>query len=375
MGQSVIIGTEAPTRLFAGAAHDLRNLLFVISAHSHRLQAMADQAHPWAEDLRTIQEASDRCSELAQQILSEARILDQPARPLDINAVVNGVEPLLTQLVGDHVVLNSALTPNLWPVSANSVQIEQIVMNLVVNARDAMPDGGEIRITTENRTITGAVLGQPSHFVVLSVTDTGCGIAPEVQERMFEPYFTTKGSRGTGVGLATVRNIAMLHAGHVEVTTALGQGTTVRVILPRAPLPSSPVRVLPREEVRNPAASLRILVVESDPSAREFLRSSLADAGHHVAVAGNGAEAIGWYRTSEDGLDVLVTDLFLPDINALEIATLLREQSPELRLVLLSDGQAIVDDEPGDVPVVVRPFTAPALLQAVSRATTQGKVA
>jgi len=371
MGQSVIIGSEAPTRLVAGAAHDLRNLLFVISAHSHRLQAMADQGHPWAEDLRTIQDASDRCSELAAQILSEARILDQPARPLDINTVVHGVEPLLTQLVGDHVVMNSALTPNLWPVSANSVQIEQIVMNLVVNARDAMPDGGEIRITTENRTITGAVLGQPSHFVVLSVTDTGCGIAPEVQERMFEPYFTTKGSRGSGVGLATVRNIAMLHAGHVEVTTAPGRGTTVRVILPRAPLPSSPVRVLPREEPRTPAASLRILVVESDPSAREFLRTSLADAGHQVAVAGNGAEAIGWCRTSEHGLDVLVTDLFLPDVNALEIAALLREQSPGLRLVLLSDGQAIVDDDPGDVPVVVRPFTAPALLQAVGRATTQ----
>src|SRR5688500_8125548 len=135
MGQSVIIKTEAPTRLVAGAAHDLRNLLFVISAHSHRLQAMADQGHPWVEDLRTIQEASDRCSELAAQILSEARILDQPARPLDINAVIHGVAPLLTQLIGDHVVLQSVLTPNLWPVTANSIQIEQIVMNLVVNAR------------------------------------------------------------------------------------------------------------------------------------------------------------------------------------------------------------------------------------------------
>lgn len=375
MGQSVIIGTEAPTRLVAGAAHDLRNLLFVISAHSHRLQAMADQAHPWAEDLRTIQEAADRCSELAAQILSEARILDQPARPLDINAVIHGVEPLLTQLIGDHVVMQSALTPNLWPVTANSIQIEQIVMNLVVNARDAMPDGGELRITTENRTITGAVLGQASHFVVLSVSDTGTGIAPDVQERMFEPYFTTKGTRGTGVGLATVRNIAMLHAGHVEVTTAPGHGTTVRVILPRGPLPSAPVRVTPREEPRNLTASLRLLVVESDPSAREFLRTCLAEAGHQVAVAGNGAEAIGWCRTSDSPLDVLVTDLFLPDVNALEIATLLREQWPELRLVLLSDGQDVVADEPGDVPVVVRPFTAAALLQAVRRAATPGKAA
>ena len=373
MGQSVTIGTEAPTRLVAGAAHDLRNLLFVISAHSHRLQAMADQAHPWSEDLRTIQQAADRCSELAAQILSEARILEQPARPLDINAVFHGVEPLLMQLIGDHVAMHASLTPNLWPVTASSVQIEQILMNLVINGRDAMPDGGELHITTENRTITGAVIGQPSHYVVLSVSDTGTGIAPDVQERMFEPYFTTKGSQGTGVGLATVRNITMLHAGHVEVTTAPGLGTTVRVILPRAPLPPQALRVPSREEPRMATASLQVLVVESDPAAREFLRNALAEEGHRVAVAGNGAEAIGWCRTNDTPLDVLVTDLFLPDVNALEIATLLREQSPDMRLVLLSDGQDLVEDQPGDVPVVVRPFMAAALSHAIRRAVASGR--
>jgi CheY-like chemotaxis protein len=372
MGQSVTIGTQAPTRLVAGAAHDLRNLLFVISAHSHRLQAMADQAHPWFEDLRTIQEASDRCSELAAQILSEARILEQPARPLDINAVFHGVEPLLMQLIGDHVAMHATLTPNLWPVTASSVQIEQILMNLVINARDAMPDGGELRIITENRTITGAAIGQPSHYVVLSVSDTGTGMAPDVQERMFEPYFTTKGTQGTGVGLATVRNITMLHAGHVEVTTAPGLGTTVRVILPRAPLPPQALRVPPREEPRTATASLQVLVVDSDAAAREFLRNALTEEGYRVAVAGNGAEAIGWCRTNDVPLDVLVTNLFLPDVNALEIATLLREQSPEMRLVLLSDGQDLVDDDPGGVPVVVRPLTAAALSHAIQRAVAAG---
>jgi CheY-like chemotaxis protein len=375
MGQSVTIGTEAPTRVVAGAAHDLRNLLFVISAHAHRLQAMADSAHPWAEDLRTIQEASDRCSKLAAQILSEARILDQPARPIDINAVFHGVEPLLLQMIGDHIVLQSSLTPHLWPVTASSVQIEQILMNLVVNARDAMPDGGELRVTTENRTITGAALGQPSHYVVLSVSDTGTGIDPDVQARMFEPYFTTKGSQGTGVGLATVRNIAMLHAGHVEVTTAPGHGTTVRVILPRAPQPPAAMRARPGEETRSAAASLQVLLIESDPSARDFLRQCLSEQGHRVAVAANGAEAIGWCRTAGTPIDVLVTDLFLPDVNALEIATLLREGSPDMRLVLLSDGQDLVEDESADVPIVVRPFTGPALSHAISRAVSRGQAA
>jgi CheY-like chemotaxis protein len=133
--------------------------------------------------------------------------------------------------------------------------------------------------------------------------------------------------------------------------------------------------VLPGEEARTVAANLQILVVESDPSARDLLRQYLAGQGHHVAVAANGAEAIGWCRTAGTPIDVLVTDLFLPDVNALEIATLLREGSPDMRLVLLSDGQDLVEDEPSDVPIVVRPFTGPALSHAISRAMSRDRAA
>jgi CheY-like chemotaxis protein len=367
MATPVTLGTAASTKVTAGAAHDLRNLLFVVSAHAHRLLAAAESGHPWLEDIRSIQEAADRSAELASQILAEARMLDQPARPIDVNAVIQGLEPLLTQMVGDRVHLTTALSPSVWPITANSVQIEQIVMNLAVNARDAMPSGGDLHIVTENRSITGAALGQPSHFVVISVSDTGTGIEPAVQERMFEPYFTTKAARGgTGVGLATVRNIALLHAGHVEVATAPGQGTTFRVVLPRAPMPSAPSGVLVRDHPSSQEPA-RVLLVEHEPSNRAQVSDWLRGQGHDVAIAENGAEALGWSQTSGLPIDVLITDLFLPDLTGLDVATRLREQWPDLRVVFLSDERGSADDYSTDVPLVTKPFTATDLRRAMGR--------
>ena len=369
MGKSATLTTDASTTVAAGAAHDLRNLLFVVTAHAHRLLSVAEPGHPWLDDIRSIQEAADRCTDLAAQIVAEARILDRPARPLDLNAVIEGVEPLLAQLVGDRIRLTTALSPNVWPVTANTVQIEQIVMNLAVNARDAMPGGGDLRVVTENRSITGAALGQPSHFVVLSVSDTGTGIDPAVQERMFEPYFTTKASRGgTGVGLATVRNIALLHAGHVEVSTAPGHGTTFRVVLPRAPMATSAPRPAAGFEVSGAATAVRVLVVEHEPSQRSFVAACLREEGHQVSVVENGAEALGWSQTSDLPVDVVITDLFLPDLSGLDVATRLRDRWPGLGVVFLSDGHRLAEDLSSDVPVVVKPFTAPDLAQAMRRA-------
>jgi len=376
MGQSVTLGTAASTTtMTAGAAHDLRNLLFVVSAHAHRLLAAAEGGHPWLEDIRSIQEAADRCSELASQIVSQARLLEQPVRPIDLNAVIQGAEPLLTQLVGDGIHLTTTLAPNVWPVTANSVQIEQIVMNLAVNARDAMPSGGELRIVTENRSITGGAVGQPSHFVVLSVSDTGTGIDPAVQARMFEPFFTTKSEHGgTGVGLATVRNIALLHAGHVEVSTS-EQGTTFRVVLPRAPMPAPPAREATCAEPCSSDTQPRVLLVAQEPSNRDFLAGCLRADGYQVAVATNGAEALGWSLTADAPLDVLITDLFLTDLHGLEVATRLRDRWPDLRVVFLSDGHGPVAETLDDVPLVTKPFTARALAGAMTRVTARPRAA
>ena len=361
------------TRLAAGAAHDLRNLLFVVTAHCHRLLAAAEPGHPWKEDLHAIHDAADRCTTLAAQIVAEARIFEQSSRALDVNAAILGVEPLLAQLVGDAVALRLRLSPNSWPVSANTVQIEQVLLNLVVNARDAMPGGGTLTISTENRAVTGAAPGQASQFVVISVTDTGTGIEPAVQERMFEPYFTTKApGAGTGVGLATVRNIAMIHAGHIEVSTAPGQGTTFRVVLPRAAAETwAPTSPGGPGDPRTP--SLRILLVASEPSACAFLRTCLEQDGHQVTVVANGAEAIGWSGTTDRPADVIVASLFLPDLNGLDVAGRLRLIWPGAGVVFLSDGFDPIGELPEAVPVLVKPFSAAAVAAAVRRATGQGR--
>ena len=360
-------------RVAAGAAHDLRNLLFVVSAHCHRMLAEAPADHPWAEDLHAIGHAADRCSELARQIVDEARLLEQPSAPLDVNTVVRGVEPLITQLVGDHVALRSDLADNVWPVTANTVQLEQILMNLAVNARDAMPHGGTLTFATENRAVTGTAPGQAAHYVVLSVSDTGTGIDPTVQDRMFEPYFTTKaGHGGSGVGLATVRSIAVRHGGHIEVSTAPSAGTTVRVVLPRATASGPPAAPGPgRADAAKPALKAegaRVVLVEPERAVRDSLEGLLCAAGYDVLAAGNGAEAIGG-SSLHGPIDLLVVSLFLPDINGLDVATRVREHWPEVAVVFLSDAVEPLDDLPAGVPVLARPFTVDAVMAAIGTAT------
>ena len=361
-----------PAQVAAGAAHDLRNMLFVVSAHCHRMLAEAPGDHPWLEDLQAIRDAADRCTELARQIVDEARLLEQPSVPLDVNAVVRGVEPLILQLIGDHIHLQSRLAPNVWPVTANSVQLEQILMNLAVNGRDAMPEGGTLTLATENRTITGVGPDGASHFVVLSVSDTGTGIDPATQERMFEPYFTTKaGQGGTGVGLATVRNIVLRHGGHIEVATAPGEGTTIRVVLPRAaahtPPPAAPLQGREEPGTARPAARHgQALLVEAEDAARERLEALLRDAGYDVAAAGNGAEAIGWASVAGP-IDLLAVGLLLPDVNGMDIATCVRERWPGVAVIFLSDGFHPFEDAPADVPILSRPFTGSALTAALAR--------
>ena len=367
-----------PARVAAGAAHDLRNILFVVSAHCHRMLAEASADHPWAEDLHAIREATDRCTELARQIVDEARLLEQPSVPLDVNAVVRGVEPLITQIVGDGIALRSTLATNAWPVTANTVQIEQILMNLAVNARDAMPQGGTLTLATENRTVTAVAPEAPSHFVVLSVSDTGTGIDPAVQERMFEPYFTTKATQGgSGIGLATVRTIALRYGGQIEVSTAPGAGTTIRVVLPRAvshvPPPPLPERAEPGR-APSPAGGLRVVLAEAERPARDLLAQALREAGHQVREAGSGAEAIGW-SSVEGPIDLLVVSLFLPDVNGLETATRVRDRWPDAGVIFLSDGFDPLDDLPPAVPVLSRPFTAGALTAAIATVTGAQRLA
>ena len=368
---------DAPLQSLAtGAAHDLRNVLFVIRAHCERLIDAIGPDDPRREDLDAIKDAVDRGASLASELVQAGRGSGR-TRLLDVNSTIRGIEPLIKRLVGDRVAVSLRLSTTSWPVTANGVQLEQVVMNLAVNGRDAMPDGGTLTIATENRTLTGAGVGQPSQFVVLSVADTGLGVDPAVEDRIFEPYFTTKGSRGTGVGLATVRAIAMLNGGHVEMSTVCGEGTTMRVVLPRAHVVAPQLGGAEPPAAVRAGAQKRILLVENERAIREYLQRCLIAEGYEVQAAASGAEALNLCEPPLPSVDLVVADVHLPDIGGPAVASRLRAVWPHVGLVFISgDGEGLGDlAEEGRVPVLAKPFTTAELVTAVRSALAAGHAA
>jgi CheY-like chemotaxis protein len=234
-----------------------------------------------------------------------------------------------------------------------------------------MPDGGRLTIATESRTLTGAGPGQPSQFVVIAVTDNGHGIDPAIQDRVFEPYFTTKGSQGTGVGLATVRAIALLNGGHVEMATSPGDGTTVRVVMPRARAGAEPP-ASSASTTTMPGRRERILLVENERAIRDYLLRSLIAEGYDVETASSGAEALSLCDSPRPAVDVVVADVHLPDLDGPSVASRVRAVWPSVGLVFISgDGEglgAIAGRE--GVPVLAKPFTTAQLMTAVRSALT-----
>ena len=362
--------------LTTGAAHDLRNLLFVIRAHSERLLEALSAQDAYRADVDAIRDAADRGAILAAQLVTSGRA-HTPFKPADVGETIRGIEPLVRRLVGGQVVVSTHIAPALWPVTANSVQLEQIVMNLAINARDAMSGGGCLTVAAENRTLGGATAGQPSQFVVISVSDTGHGIDPAIQDRIFDPYFTTKGSEGTGVGLATVRAIALLNGGHVEMTTSPGSGTTMRVVLPRAFVGSTGSTETIGSAKAAGTARCRVLLVENERAIREYLQRSLAAAGYEVHAAASGAEALAFSEPLMPAADVIVTDVQLPDLGGPVVASRLREVWPEVGVVFISgDGDRLRElGERNDVPVLAKPFTTAQLVNAVRAALPAGRAA
>jgi two-component system cell cycle sensor histidine kinase/response regulator CckA len=357
----------ALSSLATGAAHDLRNVLFLIRAQTEQLLAATPPHDPRREELDAIRDAAERGAQLASQLVTAGR--DSAAsQPVDVNQVVRGMEPLIRRLVGERVTVSTSLASTPWLVTANAVQIEQIVMNLSVNARDAMPDGGCLRIETESRTTSGAGPGQSSQCVVISVTDNGHGVDPAVQDRIFEPYFTTKGAQGTGVGLATVRAIALLNGGHVELATTPGEGTTVRVVLPRAAATATPGAARPAAPARGHGE--RILLVENERAIRDYLLRCLMAEGYDVQTAASGAEALSFCDSPRPAVDVVVADVHLPDIEGPAVASRLRAVWPNVGLVFMSgDGEQLgaIGSREG-VPVLAKPFTTAQLVTAVRSA-------
>jgi len=331
---------EAVGRLAGGVAHDFNNLLTVILGYADEAVARLAAADPARADLLEIRRAGESAAALTRQLLAFSRQQVLAPAILDLNAVLAPLEGMLARLLGADVEVRLRLAPSLGRVEADANQLEQVVMNLAVNARDAMPDGGRLTIETADVELDDAYAEQhvgvePGPYVMLAISDDGCGMDAATRERLFEPFFTTKeGGRGTGLGLATVYGIVKQSGGHIWIYSEPGQGTTFRVYLPRV----EGAAPAPRREAPAPAAGggETVLVVEDQEALRQLLARLLTAAGYRVLTAANGVEALRASAAHDGAVHLVLTDVVMPEMGGLELTASLRARHPGLRVLFMS---------------------------------------
>ena len=332
---------EAVGQLAAGVAHDFNNILTIVQGHASLLQESCRADADSAESLRQITLAAERAGNLIRQLLMFSRKQVMQPTDLDLNEVIGNLTQMLRRLMGEHITLTTLAAPNLPPIHADTGMIEQILMNLAVNARDAMPKGGQLILSTCVRTLDrGATLAnpeaRPGEFVCLAVQDTGCGMDAATLHRIFEPFFTTKEvGKGTGLGLATVYGIVKQHQGWIEVESEVGVGTTFRFFLPCStkPLAAGPAATpAERPLVRGRET---ILVVEDETALRELVVKVLEMHGYRVFAAASGVEALRVWAEHQAQIDLLLTDMVMPEgILGGELAERLLRQAPGLKVII-----------------------------------------
>ncbi|MEX2570681.1 MAG: PAS domain S-box protein [Gemmatimonadota bacterium] len=364
---------EAVGRLAGGIAHDFNNLLTAIKGFTELLLLDFEKKDPRRNFVTEIQGAATRAAGLTRQLLAFSRRQVLQPEVLDLNATVAEMEKMLERLVGEDLRMITELEPDLGRVKADPGQVEQVVMNLVVNARDAMPTGGELRIRTANATLAEADIQrypyvQPGEYVLLEVGDTGAGMSREIQDRIFEPFFTTKEQgKGTGLGLSTVYGIIKQSGGYIWVDSELEHGTTFRIYLPRVDAQVAE-RAAEREDEGSLDGSESVLLVEDEMAVRVLVRRVLERAGYQVVEAACGPEAL--ERAADAGIgefDLLLTDVVMPGMSGRELADQLCEQQPDLRVLYMSGytDEAIVHHGVLDegVAFLEKPFTPDVLLR------------
>jgi signal transduction histidine kinase len=363
---------ESLGQLAGGVAHDFNNLLAVILGYASFIERRAEEGSDNERDVVEIRKAGERATRLTQQLLSFARREVVRPKVLDLTGVVIEMEQLLRRTLGEHVVLRTSLAPDLWPIMADHGQLEQILVNLAVNARDAMPDGGTLTLDTENIAVDDAYASTrsgllPGSYVRLRVSDTGVGMSRDVAVRAFEPFFTTKPKgQGTGLGLATIHGIVTQAGGHVQIYSEPGLGTTFTVLLPTtdAPVPVHP-RAGDRDEPERGGGET-ILVVEDEPAMLEVTRRILDGNGYEVLVAGSGREALELVERHPGAIDVLLTDVVMPEMLGKEVAERVSELRPGISVLFMSGYAQPVIGAMGDLAggreIIDKPFTEAALL-------------
>ncbi len=327
---------EAIGRLAGGIAHDFNNMLAAICVASEAVLSECSPESTHRADLETIQRAADRATRLTRQLLAFSRRQVFDARPLDLNETVRGIVPMLKRLLGHTINIEAHLNADLYAVKADATQLEQVLVNLAVNARDAMPDGGCLRLMTRNTSVaagTRSVL-EAGEYVVLVVSDDGVGMVESVQRRIFEPFFTTKTSEaGTGLGMAMVYGIVRQSGGHIELDSEVGIGTEFRIFLPRT---LEAVRTLPPpSSARGRASTGSVLLVDDEPLVRHAFGRTLRRMGYDVTVATGGREAIRILK-QKPNVDLIITDVIMPEMNGVELIEQLSAMGIRARVLYMS---------------------------------------
>jgi two-component system cell cycle sensor histidine kinase/response regulator CckA len=333
---------EAVGRLAGGVAHDFNNLLMVISGYAEVLLEHTRKNDPLYPKIEAIHQATDRATTLTRQLLAFSRKQLLELKVVDLNIIVEDIKRLLRPLIGENIELQTQLAPDLGRTRADAGQIEQVLMNLVVNSKDAMPNGGKVTIQSANARLNHEDVRReysyihPGLYVVLSVTDTGEGMDKETQLRIFEPFFTTKEKgKGTGLGLSTVYGIIKQSGGYVLVQSEPGQGTTFRIYLPRVEDALETVGTLGISSSQN-GGSETVLLVEDEESVRQLVRETLESKGYKVLEAENGEAALRIVSNYSDKIDMLITDVVMPGMSGRELSARLCASRPQTKVLYLS---------------------------------------
>jgi signal transduction histidine kinase/DNA-binding response OmpR family regulator len=334
---------ESVGQLAAGVAHDINNILTIIQGHAGLLLNTTPPNADAARSLKQILAASDRAASFIRHLLMFSRKQVFQTKILDLNAVLRNLEYMLPQMLGEHIALETRYRPGLPSIAADTSMIEQIIMNLMVNSRDAMPKGGKLLIETSAVEIAENHVRQNPEaraggFICLTVTDTGCGMERKVLQRIFEPFFTTKeAGKGTGIGLATVYGIVKQHHGWVEVESEVGTGTTFKIFLPVAhdAAPAAPAAA-PKSETVN-GGEETILVVEDEIGLLELVRKVLESHHYHILIASSGAEALRVWDEHAGRIDLLLTDMIMPGgMTGRDLAAEFKKRKPGLNVIFTS---------------------------------------
>lgn len=373
---------EAIGQLTGGVAHDFNNLLTLIIGGLDLIdrQLPSQPPGPGTDRIRRARDAAmegaRRAAQLTQRLLAFAR--RQPLQPklLEVNRLIGEISDMLRRTIGEQVELETVLGGGLWSLEADPVQLENAILNLSVNARDAMPDGGKLTIETHNASLDDTYVAgvpeglQPGQYVMIAVSDTGSGMDPETQKQVFEPFFTTKDvGKGTGLGLSQVYGFVRQSGGHVRIYSELGVGTSVKIYFPRARTNALPAQA---EERISPAAvsgDENILVVEDHDELRDYIVGILSDLGYNVTATASGPAALEVIRARED-LDLLLTDVVLPGgMNGRQLSTQALQMRPNLKVLFMTGytRNAIVHEGrlDADVALISKPFTYDQLAEKV----------